>query len=45
LKKVDKQLPTIVTTPLGSGYRLELDAMEDLDANQQNYYQGLIGVL
>ena len=45
LKKVDKRLPTKVTTPLGSGYRPELDQTQELDAKRQNYYQGLIGVL
>ena len=45
LQKVDKRLPTKVTTPLGSGYRPELDATDELDATRQNYYQGLIGVL
>ena len=38
-------MSTKVTTPLGSGYRPELDATEELDATRQNYYQGLIGVL
>ena len=35
LKKVDKILPTKVTTPLGSSYRPKLDQMEDLDVKQQ----------
>ena len=38
-KKVDKRLPTKVTTPLPSGYRPELDATEEPDAQRQNYYQ------
>ena len=45
LKAADKRLPTRVTTPLSTGYRPEIDATDELDADQQNYYQGLIGVL
>ena len=45
LTKVDKRLPTKVPTPLGGGYRPELDQTAELDAKRQNYYQGLIGVL
>jgi hypothetical protein len=45
LKAADKRLPTRVTTPLSTGYRPEIDATDELDADHQNYYQGLIGVL
>jgi hypothetical protein len=45
LKAADKQLPTRVTTPLSTGYQLEINATDELDADQKNYYQGLIGVL
>jgi hypothetical protein len=45
LAKADKRLPTRANTPLGSGYRPELDQTPELDAKRQNYYQGLIGVL
>ena len=45
LKKADRRLPTTAKTPLGSGYRPELDQTPELDAKRQNYYQGVIGVL
>jgi hypothetical protein len=45
LKAADKRLLTRVTTPLSTGYRPEIDATPELDADRQNYYQGLIGVL
>ena len=45
LKTADKRLPTKTRTPLGTGYRPELDQSMELDAKGQNYYQGLIGVL
>jgi hypothetical protein len=39
-------LPTRgIKTPLASEYRPELDSSPELDHKQQNYYQGLIGVL
>ena len=45
LVKIDKRLPTKVNTPLSSGYRPELDSTPELNAERQNYYQGLVGVL
>jgi hypothetical protein len=45
LREANLKLPTKVTTPLASGYRPEIDATAELDADRQNYYQGLIGVL
>ena len=45
LKEAGKQLQKKASTPLTSGYRPELDASPELDADRQNYYQGLIGVL
>jgi hypothetical protein len=38
-------LPKWVETPLSSGYHPELNFSSELDANQTNYFQGLIGVL
>ena len=34
-----------ISTPLSSDYRPEIDPMNELDKQTQNYYQGLIGVL
>jgi hypothetical protein len=45
LAKVDKCLPTRVTTPVSQGYRPELDQSRELDAKRGQYYQSLIGVL
>jgi hypothetical protein len=45
LSYTESYLPKRVETPLSSGYRPELDFSNELDANQTNYYQGLIGVL
>ena len=45
LVKIDKRLPTKISTPLSSGYRPELDSTPELNAERQNYYQGLVGVL
>jgi len=45
LAKVNKRLPTKASTPLRNGYRPELDCTPELNAERQNYYQGLIGVL
>ena len=39
LKKVDKQLPTEVPTPMGNKYRPELDQTAESDPKWQNYYQ------
>ena len=40
-----KRLPNGTKTPLTGDYRPKIDASQELDAKQQNYYQGLIGVL
>lgn len=40
-----EQLKTKVKTPLSTGYRPEVDASPELNPKQQNYYQGLIGIL
>ena len=45
LVKIDKHLPTKISTPLSSGYMPKLDWTSELNAEQQNYYQGLVGVL
>ena len=45
LKKSHLKLPAKVVTPLSSGYRPELDSTRELSASEQNYYQGLIGIL
>jgi hypothetical protein len=45
LKAAGKILPTKTTTPLSTGYRPEINATAELDADGQNYYQGLIGIL
>lgn len=45
LTKIGSRLPTKVKTPLSSSYRPELDFTSELNAERQNYYQGLIGVL
>jgi len=45
LDEVGKKLAHKVQTPLSSGYRPELDTSRELNAEQLNYYQGLIGVL
>ena len=34
-----------VKTPITADYRPEIDAAEDLNADDQNYYQGLVGIL
>jgi hypothetical protein len=41
----ESYLPKRIETPLSSNYRPELDFSRELDANETNYYQGLIGVL
>ena len=38
-------LPKKTETPLSSGYRPELDFSKELEGQQINYYQGLIGIL
>jgi hypothetical protein len=45
LDAICKRLPTKITAPLASGYCLELDQTSELNAERQNYFQGLIGVL
>jgi Reverse transcriptase (RNA-dependent DNA polymerase) len=45
LDAIGKRLPTKVTTPLAGSYRPELDQTTELNAERQNYFQGLIGVL
>ncbi|KAI2501495.1 Reverse transcriptase (RNA-dependent DNA polymerase) [Fragilaria crotonensis] len=45
LDSIGKRLPTKVVTPLSGAYRPELDQTTELNAERQNYYQGLIGVL
>ena len=45
LRRIGKQLPTKVTTPLSNDYRPELDQSKELDATRLNYFQGLVGVL
>ena len=40
-----RRLVTKCTTPLSNDYRPELDQSPELNAEDQNYYQGLIGVL
>ncbi|MGH3056456.1 MAG: Ty1/Copia family ribonuclease HI, partial [Gaiellaceae bacterium] len=45
LQKVDRKLPTKVSTPMVSGYCPELDVSPLLDDDKANYYQNLIGVL
>jgi Reverse transcriptase (RNA-dependent DNA polymerase) len=43
--EVDWKLCTRAVTAMYSGYRPEMDVAPELDAEQYNYYQGLIGVL
>ena len=46
LKEVGKKLPTgKCTNPMSSGYRAELDASPELNPEQANYFQSLIGAL
>ena len=45
LGEKNQSLKNRVTTPTSSGYRPELDVSPELDAQNANYYQGLIGVL
>ena len=45
LEKCDRKLPTRCSTPLPTSYRPELDISPELDANDANYFQSIIGVL
>ena len=45
LEEANLRLIPNAKTPLGSGYRPELDLSPELGNRQLNYYQGLIGVL
>jgi hypothetical protein len=45
LKETNRQLMTKAATPLAGAYRPELDQSPFLTAEDQNYYQGLIGIL
>jgi hypothetical protein len=45
LHKVDRVLPTKVTTPMSQSYRPEIDQTPELNADRGQYYQSLIGVL
>ena len=45
LDAIGKRLSTKITTPLASNYRPEIDQTQELDAQRQHYFQGLVGVL
>lgn len=45
LAKLNKWLPTNISTPLSSGYRPELDVSAILYDNFTTWYQKLIGIL
>lgn len=45
LKEEGLKLPTNVATPLSLGYRPESDGGRELSDEEQNYFQGVIGVL
>jgi Reverse transcriptase (RNA-dependent DNA polymerase) len=45
LGEINRKLPSRVTTPMAAGYRPEMDVTPELNAEQHNYFQGLIGVL
>jgi len=45
LHKNGQQLTTKSKTPLSTGYRPKVDASPELNSQQLNYCQGLIGVL
>jgi hypothetical protein len=45
LREARLKPPTKVTTPLSLGDHLEINATAELDAEWQNYYQGIIGVV
>ena len=42
---LDSNIPKGVKTPITADYMPEIDATEELNADDQNYYQGLIGIL
>jgi hypothetical protein len=44
LKQVGKYLQTKAPTPFTGGYCPQLDVTDELDAERQNYFQGLMGV-
>jgi Reverse transcriptase (RNA-dependent DNA polymerase) len=45
LGEVDRKLATRAVTPMTGCYRPEMDVTPELNAEQHNYFQGLIGVL
>jgi hypothetical protein len=45
LGAIDRKLITRAVTPFANGYRPEMDVTPELNAEQHNYFQGLIGVL
>jgi hypothetical protein len=45
LEEIGESLSTKVSTPMGQGYRPEVDTTPELDVKRDNYFQGLIGVL
>ena len=45
LKKRGMKLQSKASTPMGSGYKPELDASEELDADDVTFFQELIGIL
>jgi hypothetical protein len=45
LKLTGHKLSVKVSTPMTSGYRPEMDGSPELDPDQANYYQSLIGIL
>ena len=45
LHKSGGKLPTKAITPMSAGYKPELDVTEELDANETQYFQELIGIL
>jgi hypothetical protein len=45
LGAIDRKLITRALTPFAIGYRPEMDVTPELNAEQHNYFQGLIGVL
>jgi hypothetical protein len=45
LGAIDRKLITCAVTPFANGYHPEMDVTPELNAEQHNYFQGLIGVL